>query len=136
VGRRARHAGCVQRRLTRERTFFAEGARDLLIGAPFETAAASSCARLLGQRLRVQSAHHHLNSRLLQDGSDDRLTRKPPIAGDSSWPRAGAPSIDFFATLLTAGLPLGRLLCSRQIEQSSDRTHSEAGAPLRSAKVG
>ena len=42
------------------------------------------------------------------------------------WPRAGAPSNDFVATLLTAVLHLERLLWSRQIEQSSDRTQSVA----------
>jgi hypothetical protein len=46
------------------------------------------------------------------------------------WPGAGAPSIDFIATLPTAGSHLQRLLWSRQIEQSSDRTQSEAGVRL------
>ena len=39
------------------------------------------------------------------------------------WP-GGASSIDFIATLLTAGSHLQRLLWSRQIEQSSDRAQS------------
>ena len=43
-----------------------------------------------------------------------------------TWPRAGAPSIDFVAALLTAVLHPQRLLWSRQIEQSSDRTQSQA----------
>jgi hypothetical protein len=46
----------------------------------------------------------------------------------SNWPRAGAPSIDFVATLLTAVLHPQRLLWSRQIEHWSDRTQSSAVA--------
>jgi hypothetical protein len=40
----------------------------------------------------------------------------PAIADDCFWPRAGAPSIDFVATLLTAALHPKRLFWSRQIE--------------------
>jgi hypothetical protein len=39
---------------------------------------------------------------------------------------AGAPADDFMATLLTAVLHPNRLLRSMQIEQSNDRTQSEA----------
>jgi hypothetical protein len=53
-----------------------------------------------------------------------------------SWPRAGTPSIDFVATLPTAGLHLQRLLWSRQIEQSSGWTQSEAAVQLGRAAGG
>jgi hypothetical protein len=52
--------------------------------------------------------------------------QKMPFVSDSYWPRAGAPSIDFIARLPTARAYLQRLLWSSQIEQSSDRTQSEA----------
>jgi hypothetical protein len=61
---------------------------------------------------------------------------KPPFTYDGSWPSAGAPSIDFVGILLTAALHPERLLWSRQIEQSSDRTQSEAVVQLGRAAVG
>jgi hypothetical protein len=64
------------------------------------------------------------------------VATKLPVSSDSSWPRGGAPSIDFIATLLTAGSHLKRLLRSRQIEQSSDRTQSEAVVQLGPPGVG
>jgi len=51
---------------------------------------------------------------------------KLPVATVGLWPHAGAPSIDFTAALLTVNLYLQRLLWSRQIEQSNDRTQSVA----------
>jgi hypothetical protein len=46
------------------------------------------------------------------------------VFNDRNWPRAHARSIDFVAELLTAALHPQRLLWSRRIELSSDRTQS------------
>ena len=48
----------------------------------------------------------------------------PSFAIGGLWPWAGAPSIDFIATLLTAVPHLQRLLWSRQIEKSYDSCQS------------
>jgi hypothetical protein len=46
--------------------------------------------------------------------------------GVGNWPDARAPTIDFIATLPTAGLHLQRLQSSRQIEKPLDRVQSVA----------
>jgi hypothetical protein len=61
---------------------------------------------------------------------------KQTVVNTRLWPRAGAPSINFVATLLTAVLHPQRLLWSRQIEQSSDRTQSEAVVQFGRVAVG
>jgi len=40
------------------------------------------------------------------------------------WPVAGAQSVEFIATLPTAGLHIQRLLWSRHIEEPHDRVQS------------
>ena len=85
----------------------------------------------LGRRLRIQPQVRKdlLDHRPLQNGGDDlELALKLPAVGDSKWPRAGVPSIDFVATVLTAVLHTQRPVWSRQTEQSRDRTQSGAVA--------
>jgi hypothetical protein len=56
------------------------------------------------------------------------------MASDRMWPGAGAPFVDFIATLLTAGAHLERPLWSGPIERLSDRTQSETGFDRRPAR--
>ncbi len=52
-----------------------------------------------------------------------------PVVSTHSWPDAGAPTIDFIATLPTVNLHLQRQLPSRRIEKSYDRLLEPVSRP-------